>query len=92
MKTKTNLMRQKKIVLNFIAFTAGEENGELTKQWQARDFEMASTYGTFIVSWSCISIHYHLVATCLARVWGVSTWADILAPAQAGGEKLLWGA
>ena len=69
-------MRQKKIVLNFIAlepfllkgFKAGEENGELTKQWQARDFEMASTYGTFIVSWSCISIHYHLVATCLARV------------------------
>jgi hypothetical protein len=39
MKTKTNQMRQKKIILNFIAleplllkgFRAGEENGELTK-------------------------------------------------------------
>jgi hypothetical protein len=41
----------------------------------------------FITSMSCVCIRYHLVATGLARVWGKSTRADILAPARAGGEE-----
>ena len=45
------------------------------------------TSGAFIRRMSCVHIRYRLVATSLARVWGNSTRADILAPARAGGEK-----
>ena len=53
---------------------------------------MKSTYGTFSSSRNCVCIHYHLPATFLARVWGKSTRAVILAPAWASGErkKALW--
>ncbi len=70
-------------------FEAIEKNGKLTKH-VILNFEMASMYGTFAVSRSCISIHYHLVATCLAWVWGESTWADTLAPARDSDEEPFW--